>query len=132
MGALALAPGSALAAASTTKYPVPKVSGGSGSTKSSAKSAGKGLQKTSPSTLLKKGLPVKVHFTAAGTITVTVSGPGTTGTGKATLKKAGDATVKVKFSKVGKSGSKVTITVSFKPTSKTGKASTSKTTVTLG
>jgi hypothetical protein len=131
MGALALAPGSALAAASPAKYPVPKVTGGTGSTKSSTKAAGKALQKTSTSKLAKSGLSVKVHFTAAGTTTITVSGPGTSGTGKVTAKKAGNQTVKVKFSKVGKAGSKVTVTTTFKPSSKTGKASTSKTTVTL-
>jgi hypothetical protein len=130
MGALALAPGSALAGGNG--YPVPKVSGGTGSTKSSTKGAGKTVQHSTPSQLSNSGLSVKVHFTAAGTITVTVTGPGTSGTGKATASKAGNKTVKVTFSKVGASGTKVTITVTFKPSGKKGKASTSKTTVTLG
>jgi hypothetical protein len=130
VGALVLAPGLALAAGSA--YPVPKVTGGTGSTKAPAKSAGTAIQKTSQKTLASKGISIKVHFTAAGTITVTVAGPGTSGKGSATAKKAGNATVKVKFSKVGKAGSKVTVIVTFKPASKKGKSATSKTTVTLG
>ncbi len=124
------APGAAVAGAS--KYPVPKTSGGTGATKSAAKKAATAVQKTSAKTLKSKGLSVKVHFTAAGKITVTVKGTGTAGTGSATSKKAGNATVKVKFSKVGKSGSKVTVTVAFKPSAKGGKSSTTKSTVALG
>ena len=127
-GAIALAaPGAAVAG----NYPVPKVSGGT-TTKGSAKAAGKAIQHTSVSTLASKGLKLKVHFPAAGTITVTVSGPGTSGKGSVTATKAGTKTVKVTFTKVGNAGTKVTVTVLFKPSGKKGKASTSKTTVTLG
>ena len=124
------APGMAGAAAS--KYPVPKTSGGTGATKSAAKNAATAVQKTKASTLKSKGLSVPVTFTAAGKITVTVKGTGTAGTGSATAKKAGKATVKVKFSKAGKAGSKVTVTVVFKPSAKGGKSSTTKSTVALG
>jgi hypothetical protein len=131
---LALAPGAAMA---KPKYPVPPVKGGSTSTKAAAKGAASSLQKTTGKTLASKGLKVKVKFTSAGTITITVKGGGKTiGTGSATDSKAGTKTVAVKFNSAGKTflktgaGKKVTVTVVFKP--KTGASSTSTSTVKLG
>jgi hypothetical protein len=131
---LALAPGAAVA---KPKYPVPPVKGGTTATKTAAKGAASGLQKTTGKTLASKGLKVKVTFTSAGKITITVKGGGKTiGTGSATDTKAGTKTIAVTFSAAGKTflktgaGKKVTVTVTFKPT--TGKSSTSSSTVKLG
>jgi hypothetical protein len=132
---LALAPGAAMA--KKPKYPIPPVKGGTTSTKSAATTAATSLQKTTGKTLASKGLKVKVTFTSAGKITITVKGGGKTiGSGSATDSKAGTKTVDVKFSAAGKTflktgaGKKVTVTVTFKPT--TGKSSTSTSTVKLG
>jgi hypothetical protein len=117
---LALAPGAAMA--KKPKYPIPPVKGGTTSTKSAATTAATSLQKTTGKTLASKGLKVKVTFTSAGKITITVKG--------------GGKTINVKFSAAGKTflktgaGKKVTVTVTFKPT--TGKSSTSTSTVKLG
>ena len=132
---LALAPGAAMATSS--KYPVPPVKGGSTSSKSGATKAASTLQKTSGKTLASKGLKVSVKFAAAGTITITVKGGGKTiGTGSATASKAATKTVTVKFNTAGKTflktgaGKNVTVTSVFKP--KTGASSTSTSTVKLG
>jgi hypothetical protein len=126
VAAFAFAPATAFGA----RYPVPKVKGGS-TTRSATKKVAKAVQNTTEKKLA-KGLKVKVHFPAAGTITVTVKGPGTSGTGQATSSKAGTKTIDVTFSKLGAAGSTVTVTVSYKPSGKKGKASTSTSSVKLG